>query len=202
MSDLDRELRTDGQAWRDQVDAVRPVLSPARSRTPVYLAGLAAAAVVVALAVVVLVLRHPSHHANGRIAAGREQASSAPSRAASPGPVGSTTALPTTVPTTAPAPVRHVPQRAVCPTSGGGDTAYGSGFSVSFAAGGKGEPTIQAAAAKYPPKNVDWSILAEDRNSALLVHASHYLHVVRLPGGGWAVDSGGSCGGATATVAK
>lgn len=196
MSDLENDLRSDAAAWREQVDAARPAVAPgpARSRTRAYLAGIAAAAVVVAVAVVALVLRHPSDDTQGPIAAGGDHATTRPSstaprvtRPAARGPV--------------PVPTRgHVPQAAKCPTSG--SSSYGSGFAVSFAAGAKGAPTIEAAAAKFPPKNVQWAIARRSRTEALLLYRSRYLHVVRLPGGGWAVDSGGGCGGADATVAK
>jgi hypothetical protein len=49
---------------------------------------------------------------------------------------------------------------------------------------------------------VHWRIAAQNDNAALLLYESHFLHVVRLADGTWAVDSGGDCGGAVATVVK
>jgi hypothetical protein len=94
----------------------------------------------------------------------------------------------------------QVPAVAYCPTDGTGGAA--SGFAVSFAEGFAGAPTIEAAAAKFPPKNVQWTLAAQNGRAALLTYASHYLHLIRLSGGGWAVDSGGDCGGATATITR
>ena len=93
-----------------------------------------------------------------------------------------------------------MPQRAICPTNG--DRAYGSGFSFALTREAHAAPTIEAAAARYPPKHVHWTVVAQDSNSALLLYRSHFLHVVRVPAGGWAVDSGGDCGNAAATVPK
>jgi hypothetical protein len=96
--------------------------------------------------------------------------------------------------------LRRVPQRAVCSTNG--NRAYGSGFSFSLTREAHAAPTIEAAAARFPPKHVHWTVAAHDTKSALLLYRTHFLHVVRVPAGGWAVDSGGDCGGVEATVGR
>ncbi|HEY8301498.1 MAG TPA: hypothetical protein VIG48_06350 [Jatrophihabitans sp.] len=184
MPDLEDELRADGAAWREQVDRSRPELSPRPARNRTWIGGLVAAALVLGLAVVVLALRH-TDSPGGHVAAG-----DAPALKGSDRPVPVRT-LPY---------LRRVPQQATCPSSG--NRAYGSGMSFSLTRRTKAAPTIAAAAEAFPPKYVHWTIAARNSTSALLLYRAHYLHVVRLPGGGWAVDSGGSCGGADATVAR
>ena len=190
MPDLEDDLRADGAAWRAQVDGVRPELAPrhapSRRRSHAVLGGLVAAALVLGLTVVVLALRRTDSTDAHRIA-GADRA--APTRTASSSPYHVNT-LPY---------VTHVPRQAVCPTGAG--RAYGSGFHFLLDRS-KGASTIAAAAAKYPPKNVQWTVAAHNAQSALLLYRSHFLHVVRVPGGGWAVDSGGDCGGVDAILAK
>jgi hypothetical protein len=196
MSDLEKDLRADGRAWREQVDAVRPDVAPTpgRPRARVYLAGLAAAAVVVALAVVVLVLRHPSSSSGGHIAAGAEQASSASVASSSPASVGTSP-----LPTIGPAPVRRVPQQADCPLG-----SSGSGFAASIAANAHGYPSPEAAAehSGYGNPHAPWQVADRDQKAALLLQRWVYLHAIRLPDGSWLIDTGGTCGGGNATVAK
>jgi hypothetical protein len=199
--DLDALLRSDAQAWRDQVDAARPDLgtTPVRRRSPSrhYVAGLIAAALVVGLAVLVVSLR-PGDKATIRAGGSVSTEASGSSAIPDPLPSVSETSDPD-APVSAPAPgPGRVPEVAYCPAGGSGGSA--SGFGVSFAQGEKGSPTIEAAAAKFPPKDAQWAVVAQDDQAALLTYASHYLHLIRLPGGGWAVDSGGDCGGADATV--
>ena len=197
--DLDARLRSDAQAWRDQVDAARPDLgtTPVRKRsaTP-YAAGLIAAGLVVALAVLVVSLRPDD---KGTVEAGGPVSTAAPAgSSAIPNPLPSVSAGPRT-PVSAPRP-GQVPAVAYCPANGSSDS--GSGFGVSFPDGGRGAPTIEAAAANYPPKGARWTVVAQSDQAALLTYGSHYLHVIRLPRGGWAVDSGGNCGGADATITR
>ncbi len=186
MPDLEDDLRADGAAWREQVDGVRPDLAPRAvpTRTRAWVGGLVAAALVVGLAVVVLVLRDPQSP-SGHSAAGADRA--APRVTVSGGPCPSP-------------PCAMCRSGAICPTNG--NRAYGSGFSFSLTRKANAAPTIQAAAAKFPPRNVHWTVAAQDASSALLLYRSHFLHLVRLPAGGWAVDSGGDCGNTDATVAR
>ena len=203
--DLDALLHADGQSWRDQVDAARPdfVTTPVRRgpSTRHYVAGLVAAALVVGLAVLVVSLRPDGR---GTIRAGAPVTSgSTTGSSAIPNPlprVSASTAP--SEPVSAPPPAAgRVPQVAYCPTTPGGSNT-GSGFGVSVAQGASGEPSIEAAAAKYPPKDAQWTIVAQNDHAALLTYASHFLHLVRLPDGTWVVDSGGDCGGADATVVR
>ncbi|HEY2298759.1 MAG TPA: hypothetical protein VGH43_13580 [Jatrophihabitans sp.] len=201
--DLDALLRSDAQVWREQVDSARPDIVPTpvrkRSASP-YVAGLIAAVLVAGLAVLVVSLR-PDH--KGTIAAGGPVSSAAPAgSSAIPNPLPSVSATVDPGGTmSAPTPVLgHVPGAAYCPTDG--SSAYGSGFSVSFAGNRSGSATIEAAAAKFPPRDAQWTVVARDDRAALLTYGSQFLHVIRLPDGTWAVDSGGNCGGADATIAR
>src|SRR5689334_7990897 len=179
--DLDALLRSDARAWRDQVDAASPDLVPTpthrRTAAP-YVAGLVAAALVVGLAVLVMNLRPDD---KGRIEAGGPGSSGATSAgSAIPNPVPTGSEDPG-APVSAPA-IRagQVPPVAYCPTEGTGGVA--SGFGVSFAEGFAGAPTVEAAAAKFPPKHVQWTVAAQNGRAALLTYASHYLHLIRLSG--------------------
>lgn len=207
MSDVEKELREDelredGRAWREQVGAPRTDLTPrpARSRTRVYLGGLAAAAVVVALAVVVLALRHPSQHTDGRVAAGREQGSTA---VRTPGAPTSFPSRPGWGPPPPPPPPQHhlvhVPQHVKCPTG-----SAGMGFAASIAGDAHGYSSPQAAAdhSGYGNPHAAWQVVARDHDSALLQQPSVYLHVIRLKDGSWLVDSGGSCGDANPSAPR
>jgi hypothetical protein len=179
--DLDTELRSDADLWREQVDGLRPEFTPAPEvvsiarprRVSPYLSGLVAAALVLGAVVLVLALRNTT--TSGTPAAGQ----------ASP-PVATT---------------RHgkVPAQAKCVNNSGG----GSGFGAMIAPGATGSRTIAQAVrvAKYGPRNIAaWHIAVENHHAALLLSGSRYLHVKRLHDGSWFVDSGGKCGSGTATL--
>jgi hypothetical protein len=197
--DLDAQLRADAQVWRDQVDAARPDIDTTprrkRSATP-YVAGLIAAALVAGLAVLVVSLR-PNH--NGTTVAGGAVSTAAPvGSSAIPNPLPSVSATTNPSASGPPTPVfGRVPGAAYCPTGGAG-----SGFGVSFAQDATGSPTLEGAAAKFPPHDAQWTVVARSDSAALLTAGSHFLHVIKLPDGTWAVDSGGDCGGGNATIQR
>ncbi len=64
-----------------------------------------------------------------------------------------------------------------------------------------GSPTPVAAAsafAHHPPHGFDlltggWHVVERDASGGTVVSGSYKVHVVKVPRGGWLVDSGGRC---------
>lgn len=180
-ADLDTELRADASIWREQVDGLRPdsaigVQRSQRShrRMAPLLGGLAAAAVVLASAVLVLMLRHDGS-SSPQIRAGNPHSSA---------PIS-----------------QRVPTSAQCSDPTAGQSDFGA--SLAQGATGTRTIAGAVRVAHYGPTDVArWQVGARDRHDVLLLSGPRFLHATRLGDHTWFADQGGKCSAGEAIVPK